>query len=101
MEDEYSQLPPEESRKTPERPPATEAEDGVEVPFRQIAPETLERLIEAFVLREGTDYGALEARLERKIADVRSQLESGEAHIVFDLTTETCSIVGRPPGHRK
>ena len=90
MQDEYSQLPLEEKSAARTEPAA---EEGVEVPFSQIPPETLRALIEAFILREGTDYGEREASLEKKIADVMRQLEKGEAKIVFDLSTETCSIV--------
>lgn len=89
MPDEFSQLPPEDDSSRRQEP----AEEGVEVPYSQLQPETLRRLIEAFVLREGTDYGEREAGLERKIADVMRQLERGEAGIVFDMTSETCSII--------
>jgi len=91
--DEFSQVQPDETNagKFPARPP--EPEVGVEVPWREIAPETLQHLVEAFVLREGTDYGEAEATITRKIADVMRQLERGEAKVVFDLTTETCSLV--------
>jgi len=50
-------------------------------------------LIREFVLREGTDYGAIEASLERKVNDIRRQLENGELKIVFDLASETGTIV--------
>ena len=95
--DEYSQLPPDDrtSSASPAagKLPQPEPEEGVEVPWKEIPLETLERLIEAFVLREGTDYGEREATLTRKIADVMRQLEVGEAKVVFDLTTESCSIL--------
>jgi len=37
------------------------------IPWQDIAPETLENLIREFVLREGTDYGAVEISLQNKI----------------------------------
>ena len=43
--------------------------------------------------REGTDYGHADRALEGKVADVYRQLESGEARIVFDLESETASVV--------
>lgn len=70
-----------------------EPEQGVEVDYQAIASETLHNLIREFVMREGTDYGRIEATLERKVSDVMRQLERKELEIVFDLTTETCSIV--------
>ncbi len=51
--------------------------------------ETLGGLVEAFVNREGTDYGASERSFESKVEDVLRQLRSGEALIVFDPETET------------
>ena len=70
---------------------------AVEVPLDALAPDTLTALIESFVAREGTDYGAVERGLASKVADVRRQLERGEARVVFDPQTETVSIVPAPP----
>jgi uncharacterized protein YheU (UPF0270 family) len=72
----------------------------VEVPLDALAPETLDALIESFVMREGTDYGAQERSLASKLADVRRQLERGEAKIVFDPATETVNIVSALPARR-
>lgn len=72
-----------------------ETEQGVEVPHTLLAPETLDTLIREFVMREGTDYGAVEASLERKVGDIRRQLERGDLKIVFDLASETGSIVAK------
>jgi hypothetical protein len=65
----------------------------VEVPLDALREATLVALVESFVGREGTDYGSIERSLEEKVADVRRQLERGEARIVFDPETETVSIV--------
>ena len=70
-------------------------ENGVEVSFDLLKPETLEQLIKAFVLREGTDYGTVEVPLVKKIEEIRNQLETGVLKIVFELSTETGSIVAR------
>ena len=70
----------------------------VEVPHAQLAPEVLRRLIEEFVTRDGTDYGAIERSLEEKVASVRRQLEAGEAAIVVDAQSEIIDIVVRRPG---
>jgi uncharacterized protein len=94
MEDEFSQLPPDESRTEIYRRPLEETpEEGVDVPYQSLKPETLRAVIEAFILRNGTDYGAEEAKLETKVEQVKRQLEKGEIGIVFDLSTETCSLV--------
>lgn len=73
--------------------PETEGVAGpIIVPHRELAPDTLTRLIESFVLREGTEYGAREFSLEEKVAHVRGQLERGEAEIFFDPGSETVDI---------
>ena len=53
-------------------------------------------MIESFVLREGTDYGEREFSLEQKVAQVRAQLERGQARIVFDPDSSTVTIEAAP-----
>lgn len=62
------------------------------VPWQQIAPETLESLLREFVLREGTDYGEIEISIQDKIDQVKQQLETGEAVIVFSELHETVDV---------
>jgi uncharacterized protein YheU (UPF0270 family) len=64
----------------------------VDVPMTQLAPGTLQALVESFVLREGTDYGEQEVPLATKVAQVVGQLQRGEARIVFDPATESVDI---------
>jgi uncharacterized protein len=64
----------------------------VDVPMAQLAPDTLQALVESFVLREGTDYGVREVPLAAKVAQVIRQLQRGEARIVFDPATESVDI---------
>ena len=65
------------------------------IPWQEIAPETLDSLIESFVLREGTDYGEQERTLVQKVADVKQQLHSGEALLVWSELHETVNIMPR------
>ncbi len=65
----------------------------IEVPHYALSPDALRAVIEEFVTRAGTDYGAREKAIEEKIADVHRQLERGEAIIVFDPDAETTNIV--------
>lgn len=44
------------------------------------------------MLREGTDYGERELPLEQKVAQVRAQLERGQARIVFDPDSSSVTI---------
>lgn len=66
---------------------------GVEVPFTMLPAEVLQRMLEEFVLREGTDYGHDDYTLESKVADVRGQLERRKIKIFFDEASETFDIV--------
>ena len=52
---------------------------GVELPPDALSPEALRDLVEEFVTRDGTDYGAVERGVEEKVAQVTAQLRSGEA----------------------
>ncbi|HBR2016755.1 YheU family protein, partial [Escherichia coli] len=59
------------------------------IPWQDLDPETLDNLIESFVLREGTDYGEYERSLADKVADVKQQLKRGEAVLVWSELHET------------
>ncbi len=67
--------------------------DPVPIPFQDLSADALRGVIESFVLREGTDYGAHEYSLDEKVAHVMRQLERGEARILFYPVTETVDIV--------
>jgi uncharacterized protein YheU (UPF0270 family) len=72
-------------------------EEQIAIPHLELSPEALYGLVEAFVLREGTDYGVREFSLQEKVAHVLAQLEKGEARVTFDAKTETVSILARTP----
>ena len=57
---------------------------------------TLKNLLEEYVTREGTDYGANEVTLDTKVREVEQQLNSGEATIIFDADEERANIVVAP-----
>jgi len=69
------------------------------IPWQELAPETLDSLIESFVLREGTDYGEHERSLVDKVSDVKQQLKSGEAVLVWSELHETVNIMPRMQFH--
>ncbi len=62
------------------------------IPHRMLSPDALRRVIEAFVTREGTDYGVQDVPLATKVLQVQQQLEAGTAVIVYDAETESCTI---------
>ena len=63
------------------------------IPFESLSAAAQQGLIEAFVLREGTDYGQIEYSFEEKCLAVRSQLAAGKAVIEFDPGSEVALIV--------
>ena len=62
------------------------------IPHRMLSPEALRGVLEAFVIREGTDYGVQEVSLETKVMQVRQQLDEGTAVIVYDEETSSWTI---------
>ncbi|TMA22330.1 MAG: YheU family protein, partial [Deltaproteobacteria bacterium] len=52
--------------------------NAIEVPPSALSREALRALVEEFVTRDGTDYGAVERGLDTKVADVLRQLDRGE-----------------------
>lgn len=63
------------------------------IPHSELSADALRGVIESFVLREGTEYGATDFSLEQKVARVMRQLERNEARIMFDPDSETIDIV--------
>lgn len=63
------------------------------IPFNQISPEALDGIIEAYILREGTDYGLHEYSMADKKAQVRTQLEQGEIVLVYSELHETVNLL--------
>ncbi len=86
-----------DSPASPDAAAGLEGADGepVEVPHQALSPETLRAVVEAFVLREGTDYGAREFTHEQKVQQVLDGLERGEVRILFDPATESVTLLQR------
>ncbi|WP_416306821.1 YheU family protein [Neptunicella sp. SCSIO 80796] len=63
------------------------------IPFEELAPETLQNIIESFVLREGTDYGEQEFNLGQKVAHVMTQLENRQVVLVYSELHESVDII--------
>jgi uncharacterized protein YheU (UPF0270 family) len=65
------------------------------IPLEQLNEETLTAIIEDFILREGTDYGAIDISKADKIAQVKLQLKQGSAVIVYSELYESVNILPR------
>ena len=64
----------------------------MQIPHKELYPQTLHKIIEEFVTRNGTDYGAKEASLESKVKDVLGLLDMGRAQLLFDSDTSSVDI---------
>jgi len=62
------------------------------IPHQMLSPDALQGVREAFVTREGTDYGTQDVSLATKVWQVRQQLDAGTAVLVYDENTESCTI---------
>ena len=65
------------------------------IPLEQINEDTLTAIIEEFILREGTDYGVIDASKADKITQVKLQLQQGSAVIVYSELHESVNILPR------
>jgi len=68
-------------------------DDVIDVPYVRLAPETLRAVIEEFVTRDTTDYGAYAKSLDEKVADVMRQLKRAEAKILSAPEEQRVHIV--------
>ena len=77
---------------------STEESEPIVIPPGELSAQALRGVIESFVLREGTDYGERAYSLEQKVAQVRVQLERGQARILFDPQSNTVTLEVVPQG---
>lgn len=62
------------------------------IPHHLLEADTLTRLLEDFMTREGTDNGD-DTPLETRVARARHALEKGQAVIVFDPDSQQCQLM--------
>ncbi len=65
----------------------------IRIPIESLSPEAILGAIQDFVLREGTDYGTVEATFETKIDQIMRQLHTGEVELFFDANSKTVTLV--------
>lgn len=63
------------------------------IPLEQVSSDTLDAIIEDFILREGTEYGAEDVSKLAKIAQVKIQLKQGSAVLVYSELHESVNIL--------
>jgi uncharacterized protein YheU (UPF0270 family) len=70
-------------------------ENLVEVPWDQLALDTLQALVEEFVTRDGTDYGEQEIALCDKVNQVIRGIKRKDYVIVYNPDADSVQIVTR------
>lgn len=65
----------------------------INIPIQQIPEESLNRLLEEFVTRDGTQYGEKEYSQEEMVRQVKSLLEKNKAHLQYDDEKEEFNII--------
>lgn len=63
------------------------------IPIQELSADVLYSVAESYVLREGTDYGAVEVSLDTKVQQVIAKLHLGEAVLVYSELYESVNIV--------
>lgn len=65
----------------------------VEVPYEQLNAETLQRMIEEFVTRDGSNWEGNSGALDAKVTQVVGQLKQKKIKVVFDLQSQSANLV--------
>jgi uncharacterized protein YheU (UPF0270 family) len=76
-----------------QKKPGEHHETGIKVPYDRISPDTLRKMIQEFVTRDGADWADAGGTLEEKVEQVLRHLWNKKVNIVFDLTSQTANIV--------
>ena len=66
-------------------------QSGIRITHDQLSREALQRVIEEFVTRDGTEF----TDAEKKTNQVRRLLERGEVELWYDPASRTCNILPR------
>lgn len=67
--------------------------EPIEIPMEQLSEAAIKGLIDSFILREGTDYGAHEVSHQSKFQQVFTQLKKNYIKIMFDPETESITLI--------
>lgn len=65
------------------------------IPTDSISHEALDGLIEEFVTRDGTDYGAEETSLAQRVEQIKRKLQNNEIVVLYSEATEEVNLVLR------
>jgi len=71
----------------------SESDQYTLIPFQKLSKDALEGVLEEFINREGTDYGAIEMSFNDKCDQVLAQIKQGQVLIVFDHDSQSVSLM--------
>ena len=67
----------------------------IKIEVSHLEADTLTNILSEFILRNGTDYGAHEIQMAKKIEQLRQQLHHDKLVLVYDESTDSCTLL--PP----
>jgi uncharacterized protein YheU (UPF0270 family) len=70
-----------------------DTEKPIEIPAAKLSEQALAGIIENFIVREGTDYGAVEVSYDKKAEQIRRQIDRGDIKIVYEQATDTIGLM--------
>lgn len=62
------------------------------IPWQELQTQTIENILESFILREGTDYGAIELTLEQKKQQLMHQLKTNQVVLVWSELHQSIDV---------
>lgn len=65
------------------------------IPYQELSDDALQALLEDFVTRDGTDYGAVEMSMQEKAEYLLALLKKGELLISYDEKLQSCGLITR------
>ena len=69
--------------------------EPIEVPADSLAPETLRRLVEEYLTREGHEFASvMDVSLDRQVDAVVEALKAGRAVLTFDPQSQSATVRG-------
>ncbi len=72
---------------------ADETLQWVDIPHEQLNDETLLRMIEEFVTRDGSNWEGGSGDLDTKVTQVLDQLKKKKIKVVFDVKSQSANLI--------
>ncbi|WNO09917.1 YheU family protein [Teredinibacter sp. KSP-S5-2] len=70
------------------------------IPAERLTEEVIRGIVESYITREGTDYGATELSMEEKVAELLPLVLSGEVLISYDENGQSLTLLTKAQFHK-